>query len=109
MVDCLYPKGFSALRLISWRRDRRNSRLGFASVELATASGPLQIDDVIVSQNNGTRFVSMPAGSYISGGQAKYKAVLKWPGDIDRFRDDVIALIEQLDPKAFESDELAHV
>jgi hypothetical protein len=103
-MDCLHPNGFSAPRLVSWRRDHRNTRLGFATVELWTASGLLQISDIVVSQSHGSRFIAMPAGAYVAGGQAKYKTVLKWQ-DIGPFREGVIALIEQRDPEVFESGE----
>jgi hypothetical protein len=73
-------------------------------VELATASGPLTISDIVVSQNHGSRFIAMPAGAYVADGQAHYKAVLKWLDGIDLFRDAVIALIEQHDPEAFPPD-----
>jgi hypothetical protein len=105
-MDRLRPNNFSPLQLISWRRDRRNTRLGFAAVDLPTASGLLEIRDVVISQNSGVKFVSMPAGSYISGGQAHYTTILKWD-DIVRFRDAVIAAVERCDPEAFESGEPA--
>jgi hypothetical protein len=81
--------------------------LGFACVEIATACGPLQVSGIVVSQNCGSRFIGMPAGSYIVGGQAHYTNILKWCDGIDHFRDAVLALVERCDPDVFESGELA--
>jgi hypothetical protein len=97
-MDRLCPN--SPLRLLSWRRDRRSTRLGFAAVELQTASGLLEVREIVISQSHRTRFIAMPAGAYIAGGEARYQNILRWH-DISAFRDAVIGLVERADPEAF--------
>lgn len=92
-------QGF-ALRLCSWQRERRQSLVGFAHVELETAYGLLEIRNIAVHENSGSRFVAMPAGAYIADGRAKYLNVLKWQ-DIAAFKAAVVALVERHDPEAF--------
>lgn len=95
-----------AVTLLAWKPLRKNSLLGFASIELR---GSLIIDDVTVHESNGKRWASLPSKPMLSGltvktdaaGKPVYIPVLKWKDrdTSDRFSMGVIAAIEAEHPQ----------
>lgn len=91
--------------ILDWRPMRRNSLLGFASIQL----GALKIKDVTVNIHTGRKWAGMPGkpmtdkeGNAMRNEQGKirYVSLLEWDnkGTADRFSDSVIAALEEKFP-----------
>lgn len=93
--------------ILEWRPMRRNSLLGFASVQL----GALKIKDVTININTGRKWAGLPAKPMIDKegnamrndqGKIRYVPILEWDtkGAGDRFSESVIVALEEKYPNA---------
>ena len=98
------------LRLIAWRRVRKNSLRGFATVELPVIG--LKVLDVPVLETNGRRWATLPAKPQLEDGRQRcdaagkpaYSPILAWRDRTlrDAFSERVVSLVLASDPGAFE-------
>jgi hypothetical protein len=94
--------------LREWRPARKNTLIGFCSIELPSG---LQIDDIAVHLRNGRAWVSFPARPLLDAdgqqvvrdGRPQYVSTIRWRNrDLaDRFSAAVVELVRDVDPDAF--------
>lgn len=93
--------------ILEWRALRKNSLLGFASIQL----GALKIKDVTVNTSNGRLWAGLPSKPMIDRdgavlrneqGKIRYVPILEWDnkGTGDCFSESVVAALEESHPGA---------
>jgi hypothetical protein len=99
------------LRLISFKPIRKNSLLGFASVELPIG---LRITDIPVLTSNGKRWAALPSKPVLGAdgkqvevsGKRQYAAILEWRDRelSNRFSAAVVDAVQAEHPEAFDGE-----
>lgn len=98
-----------AVTILEWRPMKRNSLLGFASIQL----GALKIKDVTVNTNSGRLWAGLPSKPMVDRdgnamrndqGKIRYVPLLEWDSKAagDRFSASVVAALEVAHPGATE-------
>ena len=107
------PPGHKArlrqMALLEWRPVRKNTLLGFCSIELPNG---LQIDDIAVHVRGGKAWVSFPARPMLDAdgrqvmrdGRPQYISMMRWQSrDLaDRFSAALVELVRNAYPDAFD-------
>jgi hypothetical protein len=107
------PPGYKArprqMELLEWRPARKNTLVGFVSIEL---SNGLQVDDIAVHVRGGKAWVSFPARPMLNAdgrqvmrdGRPQYISMMCWRSrDLaDRFSVAVVELVRNAYPDAFD-------
>ncbi|ANY80636.1 hypothetical protein BB934_22375 [Microvirga ossetica] len=105
-----------SLRVVQWQRDRRNSRVGYATVRCDPPG--LLVQRVVVQESHGMRWVTLPAAPVLDSngqplrderGKIAHVAVVTFPDKADRdaFADAVIAVVRRHSPEAFDDADAA--
>jgi hypothetical protein len=103
-----------SLRVVQWRRDRRNSRVGYATLKWDPLG--LLVQRVVVQESHGTLWVTLPAAPLLDGseqplrderGKIVHVPLATFADDAAKaaFRDVVLAGVKGLDPTAFDAED----
>lgn len=95
------------VQILEWRALRKNSLLGFASIQL----GALKIKDVTVNTSHGKLWAGLPSKPMIDRdgaamrneqGKVRYVPILEWDSKEtgNRFSESVVAALEETHPGA---------